>query len=498
MKIHDMMIRSRIGTFSVIPFVRNTTALLLSTLLLVTGISASPAASAEAPHTIALPAHKAQGTAPQGSAETPQFVTLAQEILSELHAIIAPPSTPDYSSAAALAISLSYPLYGPSKEYGEKSHPYAYTGGGDNDQKLVSSSYKQARDRAIAMTANTWNSSRPLRDRSWANCSAFTGTVINNTLDPNFPSNLVRNQYAYINKPENGWVNIGSAANYRPEKYEPGDIFISNGGGLSSLPDEEGGHTFIWIGDYNGLKEVIAESSYGSEGSTGAKLPVLRINALKDGTDSRGRDYEVWRFIGKPAGYEDGPDFSSAKSLAIDLAYPLYKKGTKAAPVSHTGGGKRDIGQASPWYDAARQRANELGRAAGAETLAPDDEEFAAASAFVGTVVQNTMDARFPGTKIGAQRAYLADPANNWIKVGSTEEYQPASYKPGDVLITRDSNSAVMIWIGDRAGVKNVVADAASGKRNSKNARLPGLRASTLSTSGDSSGRQYDVYRYAG
>ena len=115
MKIHDMMIRSRIGTFSVIPFVRNTTALLLSTLLLVTGISASPAASAEAPHTIALPAHKAQGTAPQGSAETPQFVTLAQEILSELHAIIAPPSTPDYSSAAALAISLSYPLYGPSK-----------------------------------------------------------------------------------------------------------------------------------------------------------------------------------------------------------------------------------------------------------------------------------------------------------------------------------------------------------------------------------------------
>lgn len=488
-----MMVRSEVGNSPVIHYFRSVAALLLVTLLHIGG--ASPAVSAEEPST-AIPIHATQSATPQSSVETP-LGTLAQGILSQLHAIMAPPSTPDYSSASALAISLSYPLYGPSKDYGEKSHPYAFTGGGDNDESLVRSSYKMARARAIELTKNVWNLSKPLEDRSWANCSAFTGTVINNTLDPNFPSNLVRNQYAYINKPENGWVKVGAAANYRPEKYKPGDIFITNGGGLSSLPDEQGGHTFIWIGDYNGLKEVIAEAAFGSESSHGAKLPVLRINALKDGTDSRGREYEVRRFNGKPGGYEDGPDYSSAKSLAIDLAYPLYEKGTEVAPVSYTGGGKRDIGQASPWYYAARQRANELGTAAGAEDLAPDDEQFAAASTFVGTVIQNTIDARFPGIMIRTQRDYLADPANNWIKVGSTEKYKPSSYEPGDVLITRNSNSTVMIWIGDRAGLENVIADAAHGQRDSEDARLPGLRVSTLSTSGDEFGRQYDVYRYA-
>lgn len=505
-KRHDMMIRSRISRSPVIPFFKNMTALILSMLVVIAGISASPAAAAQAPHagivTLETQVLNAQGTAPSDSADDSvgpsPLVAMAQEVLAQLETVLSPPSTPDYSSAAALAISLSYPLYGPVQSYGKKSHPRAFTDGGNNDEVLVHSSYKQARARAIDITETTWNSSIPFDSRSWANCSAFTATVINNTLDPNFPSNLVRNQYAYINKPENGWVKVGPAANYRPEKYEPGDIFITTGGGLSALPDEQGGHTFMWIGNYSGLKEVIAEAAYGSEGSSGAKLPVLRINSLKDGTDSRGRDYEVWRFVGKPSDYEDGPDFSSAKSLAIDLAYPLYKDGTVPPPVSRTGGGSRDIGQASPWYYMARQRSNELGGAAGAENLAPGDEQFAAASAFVGTVVQNTIDAGFPGLMIKKQRLYLADPDNGWVKVGSTEKYSPSSYEPGDVLITRDSNSAVMIWIGNHGGRKNVIADAAHGKRDSKDARLPGLRISNLTKSGDPDGRQYDVYRYAG
>ncbi len=488
-----MMIRSRDGSSPMTRFRTTMTAVLLSALLFIAGISSSPAMAVQAPHA----ATTTSGATPEGTSKPAPFISLAQEILSQLQAMMAPPSTPDYSSPVALAISLSFPLYGSSKDYGAKAHPFAYTGGGDNDQKFVRSSYMQARARAVEITKGTWDSSRPFADRSWANCSAFTGTVINDTVDPNFPSNLVRNQYAYINKPENGWVKVGSAADYRPEKYKPGDIFISNGGGLSSLPEEEGGHTFMWIGDYKGLKEVVAEASFGSDGSSIARLPSLHINVIKDGTDSKGRHYEVWRFVGKVAGYENGPDVSSVQRLAIDLAFPLYEQGTAAAPMSYTGGGNRDIGQTSPWYYMARQRANELGKAAGADNLAPDDEQFAGASAFVGTVIENTVDARFPGTSVEAQRAYLADPANNWIKVGSTEDYAPTSYEPGDVLITRDSNTAAMIWIGDHAGVKNVIADAARGKRNSKNAHLPALRASDLSTSGDASGEQYDVYRYA-
>ena len=496
-KIHDMMIRSRIGNSPAINFLKNTTAVLLSALLLITGISVSPAMSAEVAHAVVTD-QKTDNTSLPEAAEPSPLVAMAQEVLSQLHKVLAPPATPDYSSAEALAVSLSYPLYEPYQGNGTQSHPRAYTGGGDNDQGLVHSSYIQARERAIEMTANAWNSSVPLPDRAWANCSAFTATIINNTLDPNFPSNLVRNQYAYINKPENGWVKVGSAADYSPEKYEPGDIFITNGGGISALPGGGGGHTFMWIGDHAGFTDVVAEASFGRKGSKVAKLPVLHINTVTDGTDKQGRNYEVWRFVGKPAGYDDGPDFSSTTNLAIDLAFPLYKDGTVAPPVSHTGGGRRDIGQASPWYYMARQRANELGEAAGAENLAPGDEQFAAASAFVSTVVQNTIDAGFPGLMIKKQRTYLANPDNNWIKVGSTEDYAPASYEPGDVLITRDSNSAVILWIGEQGGHKNVIADAAHGKRNSRTARLPGLRVSNLTQSGDPSGRHYDVYRYVG
>ncbi|MFT3942705.1 MAG: hypothetical protein QM705_02610 [Ancrocorticia sp.] len=514
-----MMIRSRVDNSPVIRFFTNTMAVLLSVIL---GIGVSPAMAAQAPvvattqdaaplatqdaapaTTEATPPASGATSAPpdatpEDSTGTSPLIALAREVLAQLEKVLAPPSTPDYSSPAALAISLSFPLYGPGEKHGKKTHPGAYTDGGDNDQQLVRSSYKQARAHAIEMTANVWNSSPAFEESSWANCSAFTATVINNTVDPTFPSNLVRNQYAYMSKPENGWIRVGPAADYRPEMYKPGDIFITTGGGLAALPEEEGGHTFMWIGDYGGLSEVIAESAYGSKGSSSAKLPALRVNALKDGVDGRGRDYDVWRFVGKPVGYENGPDYSSAKNLAIDLAFPLEKKGKKAPYVSYTGGGRRELGQTSPWYYMARQRASELGAAAGAENLAPLDGQFAAASGFVSTVVQNTIDARFPGLMIKKQRDYLADPDNGWIKVGSTEKYKPASYQPGDVLITRDSNSAVMMWIGEHSGFTNVIADAAHGKRNSKTARLPGLRVSNLSKSGDPSGRHYDVYRYVG
>lgn len=116
-KRHDMMIRSRISRSPVIPFFKNMTALILSMLVVIAGISASPAAAAQAPHagivTLETQVLNAQGTAPSDSADDSvgpsPLVAMAQEVLAQLETVLSPPSTPDYSSAAALAISLSYP-----------------------------------------------------------------------------------------------------------------------------------------------------------------------------------------------------------------------------------------------------------------------------------------------------------------------------------------------------------------------------------------------------
>ena len=206
-----------------------------------------------------------------------------------------PATTPNYSSPRALALSLSYPLYGSGKSLGVKSNPDAFTGGGDKDRPRVHASYKTARARAVTRTATQANVSHPRADRYWANCSAFTATVINNTVDPAFPSNLVRNQYAYITQKGSGWKKVGATANYRPQDYRAGDIFITTSSGRITS-----GHTFMWIGDYGGLKEVVAEASYGKEGSKTARMPALRKNVVKKKADGFGRVYEVWRFVGKP------------------------------------------------------------------------------------------------------------------------------------------------------------------------------------------------------
>ncbi|QZY52263.1 FG-GAP repeat domain-containing protein [Leucobacter tenebrionis] len=254
----------------------------------------------------------------------------------------APPSKPDYASAGRLAVSLSFPLYGTGTAYGKKSHPDSFTGGGSLDRPRVHKSYQQARTRAVGLTKGTGNISMPRDDRYWANCSSFTATVVNNTLDPSFPSNLTLNQWHYVTKPQNGWKKIGTTADYRPQDYKAGDIFLTRPFKLAN--GKASGHTFMWVGDHGGLKEVVAEASYGGEGSKTARMPALHVNALKTEKDRTGRSYDVWRFVGKPeptaktavAGTidwnRDGrADIVSAHSSGLLYVYPSNGKGGFAA-----------------------------------------------------------------------------------------------------------------------------------------------------------------------
>ena len=247
-----------------------------------------------------------------------------------------PPSKADFSSPKALAISLSYPLYkAPGKELGQFYDPNAFTSGGPIDRKLVHPSYQQARNRAVDVTRGYAAPITPRSDRFWADCAAFTGTVVNNLIDHSYPGNLVSAQRTYLTEKGSGWKIIGTSSNYRPQDYKAGDIFITAAGYQ--------GHTFMWVGDYKGVKNVVAEASYGTEGSSTAHMPGLHINKVTKAKDGRGRAYEVWRYVGKPkvAGVNGTIDYNNdghADFLTVRKtdSLHLYPGNGKGSFLKHT------------------------------------------------------------------------------------------------------------------------------------------------------------------
>lgn len=246
-------------------------------------------------------------------------------------AVRIPPAKPNYSSPTKLAISLSFPMYGSGEHFGKSSHPAAYTGGGVLDRSRVHPSYQSARVRASALARVTANPSMPATSKYWANCSAFTATVINNTLDAEFPANLVKNQYKYISKPSNGWVKVGDTARYNPSSYRAGDIFITTDSGRITS-----GHTFMWVGKHAGLNEVVAEAAYGGDGSSYARMPALHVNRQKTSKDQFGRKYEVWRFVGKKKNPNGSTDYTG--DTKADL-YSVDNRGNLRLHASNSKGG---------------------------------------------------------------------------------------------------------------------------------------------------------------
>ncbi len=197
-----------------------------------------------------------------------------------------PPNQADFESLTSLSYSLSYPL----GEDDSRPNPDSYTQGGNSDVLKTLDSYRLAKYKAYYIAKAHDNSSLPLLETSFANCSAFTATVIINTLDPDFPGNYVRNQRDYVNGTEDGWVKVARGENYNKNKLRAGDVFISR---ESNRP----GHTWIWLGMINGVDSIVAEASYGPKGSATAHLPSLRVVPLdSQGRDSQGRTYDIWRY----------------------------------------------------------------------------------------------------------------------------------------------------------------------------------------------------------
>lgn len=192
----------------------------------------------------------------------------------------------DYTSAKSLAVSLSYPIYGD----GSKSHPASFTGGGRIDAELASNVYKDVKTRARAVAKDFNNRYPPSDIANYADCGAFVASIIINLIDPDFPGLLVDRQREYVEQPQNGWGKVADGENYEESELQTGDLFISKN---SAEPD----HVWMWLGEVNGHQNVIADASFGREGSPSAYLPSLRINPLQSAPqDSRGRSYEIWRY----------------------------------------------------------------------------------------------------------------------------------------------------------------------------------------------------------
>lgn len=196
------------------------------------------------------------------------------------------------------------------------------------------------------------------------------------------------------------------------------------------------------------------------------------------------------------------PSVQDAVDLAMKLSLPLSRE-AKSNPLAYVNRGdviRNDKTEASPEYKAARQTAIEAAEEAG-NPFPPGVQRFqyANCSMFTATLILNTFDKMFPGNLTRTQIAYMKDPANGWVRVGSSDNYNPDDYAPGDIFLSRNPGHTFM-WIGDYKGYSDVVTEAALAAKESPYLRLPSLKRYTVDTETgqDSMGRTYDVWRYVG
>ena len=201
-----------------------------------------------------------------------------------------------------LAIRCSAPLYGNGRSANPASRVNTQNPDGSitvgNDRELALPAYRQARLDAIAIATAAGNTYARGVDAegNYADCTMFVGDMVINTLDPLFPARGSATQYAYLTNPVNGWTNVGATTNYAPEEYMTGDLLIT-------LPPFEGHHVILWIGDHDGMAEVMADASRITPRDSGMGLrnPTLRVSLFTatKSTDSAGRTYGVYRYTGR-------------------------------------------------------------------------------------------------------------------------------------------------------------------------------------------------------
>lgn len=197
----------------------------------------------------------------------------------------------------------------------------------------------------------------------------------------------------------------------------------------------------------------------------------------------------------------DSADFSSLKSLAVSLSYPLYNKGRETHPAAFTGGGDNDIRLASSAYKGAKHKAHLLAVSRNSQFPPSNTRNYADCGAFISTIINTFVDSNFPGLLVWRQRAYLEQPSNGWKKISVVGDYDPASLRTGDIFVSKRSTVSdhAFMWLGNVGGFENVIAQAAYAPPGSSFAHLPALRVNEIGPKeSDSQGRRYEVWRFFG
>lgn len=201
----------------------------------------------------------------------------------------------DYSNLKNLLVSVSTPLVpevaSDPRAYDPASETYFF-----DDVNIISPAQRDLRARAIETALRVGNPTPPAQDGpgGYPHCSRFAASVVIPMIDPMFPGDLTTIQGAYLEDPRNGWERIGDGTDRSATKL--GDVWVTR----------EPGHVFIYVGEYGGFPDVIADASYGGgggENGTRGNSYVARLRRWylrTDGRDLASRYYYGYRYVGRP------------------------------------------------------------------------------------------------------------------------------------------------------------------------------------------------------
>lgn len=178
----------------------------------------------------------------------------------------------DTSSAAALAVSLSWP-----------TREQALVGADSCGITKVKPEYKEAKAKAEELPGSSKDSL--CGGQYYADCGRFVATVVKLAYDPSFPWGPTVEQRAYMrNHPEM----YQEYTNY--EERKPGDIWV-----VDRPEANQYGHIVMYVGEVEGV-DSIAHASYHHRVANLQEVSYINSGFM----DDSGRHYAAFHFVGTP------------------------------------------------------------------------------------------------------------------------------------------------------------------------------------------------------
>ncbi|MDR0594158.1 MAG: phage tail-type lysozyme domain-containing protein [Bifidobacteriaceae bacterium] len=127
-------------------------------------------------------------------------------------------------------------------------------------------------------------------DTLYASCDRYVSTVIRLSLDMHFPPGGTAGGMGVYMQSSANWTEVAD-----PAESQPGDVWVKSpcsGSLCSSASDDDGsGHIMLFIGDYGGIANVIADASYYS------RLPAVQLNSYS--YYAQKSNLYIFRYTGK-------------------------------------------------------------------------------------------------------------------------------------------------------------------------------------------------------